>query len=132
MVLQVKERHYVLTSESNQTAIQGKRKLIWAPCLFVFLRIWGTIRFLLYVSGATEDNSRIFKALVVCHVSIPLVIKKFTLIFAVLLKYIQYDDIFCNLLQLLFYITGHWRFCSRICVLHYVLSVYAQIPRKYL
>ena len=69
---QVKERHGGLSSA--QVAVQGKRKLIWAPCLFVLLRIWGTIRFLqfcIYIDQPNEinDSHKIDKILIVCHVS---------------------------------------------------------------
>ena len=56
-------------SEATQTALRGKKKLIWAPVLFVLLRIWGTIRFLLFCFGI-NNQTWIFKAIIVCHVSI--------------------------------------------------------------
>ena len=72
--LQVNERRSGLSSASafasTQTAIQGKRKLIWAPCLFVLLRIWGTIRFLLFLINPTISYHHWYlKILIVLHVS---------------------------------------------------------------
>lgn len=59
-----------LSSESSQAAIQGKRKLILAPVLYVLLRMWGTIRFIMFWS---DDNihakGHLSEFLLTCHVS---------------------------------------------------------------
>ncbi|XP_028412588.1 G-protein coupled receptor 157-like [Dendronephthya gigantea] len=66
---EVKERQNInISSESTQATIQGKRKLIWAPLLFVFLRIWGTIRFLLFCFKSHQGQGDLSETLIVCHI----------------------------------------------------------------
>ena len=65
---EVNTKHRDLLSASAQTAIRGKRKLVWAPCLFVLLRMWGTIRFLLFCFRHEEGDYLIYKILIICHI----------------------------------------------------------------
>jgi hypothetical protein len=41
-----------MSTQSVQIAQQGRGKLVLVPLIFVVLRIWGTIRFLLFAFSA--------------------------------------------------------------------------------
>lgn len=49
--------------------LQGRKKLIAGPVLFVFLRVWGTVRFFIYVIYPYSDCNLLAKVLAVLHVS---------------------------------------------------------------
>jgi hypothetical protein len=43
---------HLMSTQSVQIAEQGRGKLVLVPVIFVVLRIWGTIRFILFASSA--------------------------------------------------------------------------------
>lgn len=49
---EVSERMHLMSTQSVQIAEQGRGKLVLVPVIFVVLRIWGTIRFILFASSA--------------------------------------------------------------------------------
>lgn len=60
-----------MSDEAIQTALQGERKFTVVPILFVFLRLWGTIRFFIYcISPSASLDTTLNKVLLICHVSI--------------------------------------------------------------
>ena len=50
--IQVSERMHLMSTHSVLIAQQGRGKLTLVPLIFVVLRIWGTIRFLLFAFDA--------------------------------------------------------------------------------
>ena len=55
--LQLHKRDGLLTQSTVVQAQKTERKLMCVPLIFVFLRIWGTIRFLLLVAKGLDYNS---------------------------------------------------------------------------
>jgi G protein-coupled receptor 157 len=51
-------RHALITSEARAAVYDTDRKLAFVPFIFVFLRIWGTLRFLINVNS--NENTPIF------------------------------------------------------------------------
>lgn len=55
--LQLHKRDGLLTQSTAVQAQKAERKLMCVPLIFVFLRIWGTIRFLLLVAKGPDYTS---------------------------------------------------------------------------
>ncbi|XP_028412575.1 G-protein coupled receptor 157-like [Dendronephthya gigantea] len=53
---EVKERMHLMSTQSIQIALQGRGKLSLVPIIFVILRIWGTIRFILFAASANPPH----------------------------------------------------------------------------
>ena len=65
---QLHHKSRVLTLSTVVQAQKAERKLIFVPLLFVFLRVWGTIRFFLLI--ADGPDSRSYDWLLILQVSI--------------------------------------------------------------
>lgn len=63
-------RHHLMSSQSVEIAQQGGKKLALVPVIFVALRIWGTIRFLIFAFSADIPNI-LNEILTTLQVSIP-------------------------------------------------------------
>ncbi len=48
---------HLMSTQSVQLAQQGRGKLALVPVIFVVLRIWGTIRFLLFAAEADPPHA---------------------------------------------------------------------------
>jgi len=55
--LQLHHKSRVLTQSTVVQAQKAERKLIFVPLIFVFLRIWGTIRFFLLIADGPDSKS---------------------------------------------------------------------------
>ncbi|XP_046849154.1 G-protein coupled receptor 157-like [Xenia sp. Carnegie-2017] len=53
----VEERSHLMSTKSLQVAEKGRGKLAFVPVIFVILRIWGTLRFLLYACSLKPPSS---------------------------------------------------------------------------
>ena len=45
------------SQQSRENALKLERRLTLVPVIFILVRIWGTIRFILYVSNSVKSNS---------------------------------------------------------------------------
>ena len=67
---QLTKKDGLFTRSSKEQAQKAERKLICVPLIFVILRSWGTIRFLLLIAKGPDYKSQVDDWLLVLQVSI--------------------------------------------------------------
>ena len=46
-----------MSAESKECALRAEKRLTLVPVIFVLVRIWGTLRFLIYIAGALDETN---------------------------------------------------------------------------
>ena len=67
---QLTEKDGLFSRSTKEQAQKAERKLICVPLIFVILRSWGTIRFLLLIAKGPDYKSQVDDWLLVLQVSI--------------------------------------------------------------
>ena len=67
---QLTKKDGLFTRSTKEQAQKAERKLICVPLIFVILRSWGTIRFLLLIAKGPDYKSQVDDGLLVLQVSI--------------------------------------------------------------
>ena len=44
------------TAQSKECALKAEKRLTLVPVVFVLVRIWGTLRFIIYIAGGLNDT----------------------------------------------------------------------------
>ncbi|XP_046849301.1 G-protein coupled receptor 157-like isoform X1 [Xenia sp. Carnegie-2017] len=65
---ELRRKRFTFSQESTRVILQGRKKLIAGPVMFVFLRGWGTVRFFIYVIYPYSDCNLFAKVLAVLHI----------------------------------------------------------------
>jgi G protein-coupled receptor 157 len=50
----------LITHEARAAMQSADRKLVWVPVIFIFLRVWGTVRFLINIDKAAPTHDVFF------------------------------------------------------------------------
>lgn len=57
LVFQVYHHQKQFTSaQSKECALKAEKRLTLVPVIFVLCRIWGTVRFIIYIAGGLDDT----------------------------------------------------------------------------
>lgn len=46
-----------MSAQSKECALRAEKRLTLVPVIFVLVRIWGTLRFLIYIAGALDETN---------------------------------------------------------------------------
>jgi len=44
------------SAQSRECALKAEKRLTLVPVIFVLVRIWGTLRFIIYIAGGLDDT----------------------------------------------------------------------------
>jgi len=45
------------SAQSKEYALKAEKRLTLVPVIFVLVRIWGTLRFIIYIAGGLDDSN---------------------------------------------------------------------------
>lgn len=46
-----------MSAQSKECALRAEKRLTLVPVIFVLVRIWGTLRFFIYIAGALDETT---------------------------------------------------------------------------